>query len=476
MSHVRPLSLAVTAALALAACSDDSSTDGTGDAGASVPTTDGASIPDVDGALADFPPGLLPLFALDDSGIAPEEIYRRIDYVGGRPGETSWGVEGVADDDTGEREVRYATDAAVIEAIDGQLVDELPPAAAATLASLYPDASIEEIERTDDAGTIAYAVLLDVDGSEVEPNLDEAGTLLSLEEEIEASELPAAVAAVVDAEAGASAAGLPGSGLERETLASGEVRYSVEYENDDGQSLTLAMTETGELLVVEHEDSLERLSTSDTPAEALEGFPDGIEADFAASFPEVAAAEAYRNIDVAGGGTVTWGIEGASDDESLELSALYDEDGQRLEQERERLLDAAPEPVATAFEAAYPGAEIDEIVEVESDEGTAYEIVFASAEGEEDLAANYDAAGGFMSLERVLDAEDVPQAVLDALGAERVLLPVLEIERVEAADGTVAYEAEYESASEDEDERSISYALDADGTIGSIEHEALLPL
>ena len=488
--------------VALVGCSSDDDTtpasdnsdNSPGDGSPTMPES-GSAIPDVDGALADFPVDLLPRFALDDSGVTPEEIYRRVDYIGGQPGEISWGVEGVADDDDdeggAEREVRYAGDGSVLEAIDGELIDALPAAPAATLASLYPGVIPEEIERTDSAGTVAFAVLLEIDGAEVEPNFDETGTLLSTEQEIEPSELPAPVATVFEAERDASAANLPVSGFERNTFADGSVEYSVEYENEL-QSLTLSTTDTGELLVVEHEDALARLSTSETVEDALADYPDNIEADFAVTFPQVTAAEVYRTLDVANGNTVTWGIEGLSDDESQEVAAVYSTDGQFIEQERERILETLPASIATPFAEAYPDAEIDEIAEVEGPDGTSYAVAFTSPDGEE-LEANYDAAGGFLFLERTLDADTVPDTVLDALGADRVLLPVLGVERVEAADGRVSYSAEYETASEDDDdegnggnegsddeedsadEQSISYAFDADGRVLSIEHEGSLP-
>ena len=51
---------------------------------------------------------------------------------------------------------------------------------------------------------------------------------------------------------------------------------------------------------------------SETVQDALVGFPVGIEADFAAMFTEVTAAEIFRNLDIdANGDTTTrYGIEG----------------------------------------------------------------------------------------------------------------------------------------------------------------------
>ena len=490
-------------AAAVAGCSsdDDSSTTDTTDAPTAAPDPGPRpAIPDVDAALMDFPDALLPRFALASDGeAAAAEVYRRVDYVGGVAGDGSWGVEGASMDESVELESRYADDGTLVEATREEVLDEVPEAAAATIASLYPDAEVEEIVRSETDGVGTVSVLLDADGAEVEVNVDDAGTVVSVEEIIERDALPPEVAAVVDAEAGASAAALPDFELERETLAGGEVRYAVEFESDAGQSLTITMDPAGTVLSTEHEDALANLSDSATVDEALEGFPAGIEADFAASFPEVVAAEVFRNLDLSASpdGEIAWGIEGVSADGTLEIEALYAADGTLLSQERGALLESAPPAIQAAFDARYPDAEIEEIVEVGAGDGVRYEIAFA--EGDEDeLEANFDAAGGFLSLERLLDADATPEAVLEAIGAERVSLPVLEIEEVASADGSLAYEAEYENApEEDGDEtedtddgeqgddgddadaeraQSISYQIAPDGTLLAIEHEAELPL
>ena len=51
-----------------------------------------------------------------------------------------------------------------------------------------------------------------------------------------------------------------------------------------------------------------------------------------------------------------------------------------------------------------------------------------------------------------------------------MLLPILEVEKETAADGSVSYSAEYEN----ETGESISYGLTEDGTIESIEHEGAI--
>lgn len=59
---------------------------------------------------------------------------------------------------------------------------------------------------------------------------------------------------------------------------------------------------------------------------------------------------------------------------------------------------------------------------------------------------------------------------MNAVGEERVLLPIVEFEEVTTADGSVFYVVEYEN---DKGNR-ISYQVSVNGTLLKVDHEAAL--
>lgn len=509
----RHVALAVTAlaTATLAACSGD----GGSNAGDDTPRADGSggsaalTLSSVDAALADVPDAIFARFALADDTIGAAEAFRRTDYVGGSPDTVSWGVEGASEDESRELEIRYDAEGGEIERVVAALVDTLSNAVDAAVRARYPGATIEEIVRVESGDTVTWAVLVNDGGEEIELNVDEAGTVLEIEQTIAREALPAAVRAIVDREASDA---LPEASFER-LLVDGELdRYEVEYENEAGQSLSIQMDESGTILFTEHEDALENLAPGDTVEAALEDYPTALEGVFAADYPEVAATEIFRRVEFGADGTGAaplWGIEGVSADESLEIEAVYTAAGERVEESRESVVEALPAGVESAFAALYPAVVPEEIVRVESATGTSYAIGFEADGAEREVTL--DASGALLAAERVIGETEVPEAVLARVGAERVGLPLLEFERVEAADGTIVYEAEYEyepgedadgaddeaedgeagvgddidatdeDGAEDDDDgedeggaRSVSYKLDAEGTLLAVEHEAEL--
>jgi len=429
--------------------------------------TAGSTADSVSDAVADFPDSLLPRFALNNSEVIAAEVFRRMEVSSDGSKIMSWGVEGISPDETAERESRYGVDGVVLENIRAEPVDAMTASVESTVRLRYPDAPVVEIERTVADGVIAWAVLLDADGAEAEVNVADDGTYLFLEEEIVQSDLPVFVSAALSRAEVSGASNLPDSGFERITFADGSVQYSVEYESDLGQSLTVVTDDMARVLKVEHEDSLVMLSTSDTVQDALVGFPEGIAADFAAGFPQVAAAEIFRSQAYTDGviSTTLWGIEGLSEDETLEVEAKYSASGERLESATGRIIESLPTVIADAFALRYPEGAIEEITEAEDVSGTTYAIAFVLVEAE--LEANYDASGNFLSLETILEEDQIPAIVLQVIGEERVVLPIVEFEAVDAADGSRTFVVEYENETGD----SISYKLSGDAIIQSIDHE-----
>ena len=446
----------------MSACSSNND-----DVASETPTDTGNTpVVSVEAALESFQNSFLPRFALSNSEVTAAEIYRRVDYSADASSTVSWGVEGASDDELVELETRYDDEGNQLESGREELLESLPDAINIALLGQYPDAVIDEIARSTTDGLVAYAILFETLGGELEANYDDNAQLLFVEEVMNRADMPASVVATADAQG----VTLPDAEFETTTFANGSVSYAVEFENEVGQSITVTINEIGDVIRVEHEDALENLSTSDTVAMALADFPAGIEADFAAMFSEVSAAEIFRSSDLTApsGSQYSYGIEGLSEDESLEIEALYSPDVVLLKQGRGTIIDTLPAAVDSAFTARYPNASIEEIAEVMDDEGTSYAIAFFQAD--EELEVNYDAAGEFLSLEDVLEESEIPAAVLNAIGDERVLLPIVEFEEVTAADGTVSYVVEYENDQGD----SISYQVSANGALLKVDHEAAL--
>lgn len=462
-----PKTLVAAAILSLLTACSSSDSENTTDPNANPPNSGSAnSQPSVDDALVAFPNQLLPRFALSHSEVTANEVYRRIDYLSGEPVMTIWGVEGASDDDSFELEAMYAEDGTLLESARTDILDVLPAPIDTALRARYPDASINEIERTTSADAVVFAILLDTAGEEVEANYDDAANFLHEEDVEEREAIPASILAVADA----LQVALPDAEWEISTFADGRVEYAVEYESDAGQSLTIVMDTEGNILRAEHEDALENLSDSDTVEVAVADFPTGIEADFGTMFSEVSAAEIFRRQDFSTTGetVISYGIEGVSADESLEIEALYTPEVVFLEQERGALIGSLPATVETTLNQQFPGAVVDEIVEVTNNDGMGYSVVFELDEDEQE--ANFDAAGSFVSLEKILEESDIPVNILTVIGDERVILPIVEFEEVSFADGTIQYGVEYEN----DDGDSISYSLDSNGRKFRIEHEAAL--
>lgn len=455
----------VTALVSIAVLAGCSSSNNT--SAAPLSQAAGARANTVSDAVVNFPDSLLSRFALNNSEVTAAEIFRRMEVLADGSELMSWGVEGVNDDETVQRETRYNVDGTVLENVRGEPVDALTAAVEATVRARFPDAPITEIERTDADGVVAWSVLLDASGAEVEVNIADDGTYLFLEEEIELADLPADIATALGRTEVSGAANLPEEGFERVTFADDTVQYAVEYESDLGQSLTVVTDDLGRVLRVEHEDSLAMLSTSTTAADALAGFPASIAGDFSTRFPEVSAAEIFRSQVITDGAVsnTLFGIEGLSADETFEVEAIYSATGELVESASGQIIDTLPTLVADAFALRHPDGAIEEITESVDASGTNYAVAFISAE--EELESNFDASGNFLSLETILAESAIPANVLDIIGQERVLLPIVEFEAVDAADNTRTFTVEYENETGD----SISYKLNADGVIQSIDHE-----
>lgn len=277
MSQQNFLAIAITAVL-LGSCSSNDD-DGAGISSPNTPMSDFIPAGTVDTALENFPNALLPRYALSNDEATAAEIFRRVEFNAAGDVNMSWGVEGASDDELLELEVRYSAEGELIESVRNERLTTLPEAITMDLLGRYPDAVIDEIERATTAENVVYAILFESMGEELEANYDQNAQFLFLEDVEDRENIPANILAVADAQG----ITLPDFEFEIITFADQLLEYAVEYENNDGQSITVAMDSSGNILRIEHEDSLERLSTSETVAQALAQFPTGIEADFTSS-------------------------------------------------------------------------------------------------------------------------------------------------------------------------------------------------
>src|ERR1051325_4175335 len=87
---------------------------------------------------------------------------------------------------------------------------DLPQTVRAVVEKLIADGKIEKIEKENEEGKVVYDVEVKVKGKAMEFGIDAAGKIVSSEEEIEYSALPAAVRAAVEAYFG-TVAGLKAS-------------------------------------------------------------------------------------------------------------------------------------------------------------------------------------------------------------------------------------------------------------------------
>ena len=80
---------------------------------------------------------------------------------------------------------------------DGLTLDQLPKAAVDALLKLADGATIAELERDQEDGTVVFEAEWTVDGRKVEATVTAEGDLVEYEEEITADQLPPRVAAAV---------------------------------------------------------------------------------------------------------------------------------------------------------------------------------------------------------------------------------------------------------------------------------------
>jgi len=425
-------------------------------------TPDPIDTPTVKEALAAFPRIIATRFAHDYPQVTASEIFKRINFESSSDGTTFYGIEGLSIDERIELDAVFSEDASSIIASDrNEVLDVLPTDIAIAFDALYPGVEIDEIAMSSNVDGLAYAVLFIRDGEELEVNLDSGGIFVSLENVLEDNEIPPVIEEVVLSQN----VDMPDVEYEEVTLADDSIEYVVEFENDDGESISYRMDALGEILQIDFEGPIPNVGV------ALEDFPSDIISSFTESYPEVTASEIFKRISFKTDpeGIVFYGIEGVSADESIGLDAIYSDDVTLVETNREDVLDELPADIAEAFSSLYPGVEIEEIVQSTNADDTTYAILFI--QDDKELETNLDSKGTFIALENVLDEDETPALIVNAAADLNVAMPDVEFEEVTLADGSTIYVVEFEN---DRGE-SISYQMDANGETFQIDFEGPIP-
>jgi len=100
---------------------------------------------------------------------------------------------------------------------------------------------------------------------------------------------------------------------------------------------------------------------------------------------------------------VEWETEGEYSEvdfeqNGLEVSVLYDKDGNVVETETEIDINLIPESVQVYITENYPNFEIEEVEKVESDKGVFFEVAIAN-DNDEEIDLLFDASGNFIEAE-----------------------------------------------------------------------------
>lgn len=420
--------------------------------------------PTVSEALADYPDVLISDFSVSYPQVRGEEIFKRVDFRDNAEGTAYWGIEGLSSDETLEIEAIFTTELSLHEEGRGNILDELPAEIEDAFAALYPNGKIEELASSLEDGEVAYAILFILDGEELEVNLDATGDFDSLENVLEDDEVPQTIRDVIEAQN----VDMPEVEYEEVTHADDSVSYVVEYENDEGESISYKLNADGEILQIDWEGPLPASFETDTVAEALAGYPNSVVKGFTQSHPEVMASEVFKRIDYRDDpeGVTYWGIEGLSADETLEVESVFTIDLSLHEEGQGNLLEALPADILSAFDALYPDTEIEEMASSMEDGQIAYAVLFVQ-DGRE-YEVNLDANGEFDSLENVLEDEEIPDQIRGIAEAQNVDMPDVEYEEVIHADDSISYVVEFEN----DDGESISYKISAEAKVLQIDWEA----
>ncbi len=209
-------------------------------------------------------------------------------------------------------------------------------------------------------------------------------------------------------------------------------------------------------------------SGSANVSDTLANFPAAISQDFATRFPALAADDRSRTINYAGGAIVseTWGIEGESADETMEVEATYSAEGSFLSSQSSAEIAAVPAAIGTALGQLFPNATIDEAEEITDQNGVvSYEVEMDDASGE--ISVLLDASGNVIEQEREIDRASVPASVPTSIDQEFITGGEIKFEEVTRSDGMIVYEVEMEGEREE-----VSVVYSASGEVLSMEYES----
>jgi uncharacterized membrane protein YkoI len=128
------------------------------------------------------------------------------------------------------------------------------------------------------------------------------------------------------------------------------------------------------------------------------------------------------------------------------------------EKEEKVPLDKVPKAVLDAVKAKYPGAELTG-AEKESENGKVVYEVALKFKGQK-IEATFTPEGTLVSVERVIDAKDLPKPVSEALDA-KYPKATIKLAEEETKDGKVTYEVLLVT----QDKKTVEVVLDAQGKV-----------
>ena len=228
--------------------------------------------------------------------------------------------------------------------------------------------------------------------------------------------------------------------------------------------ITMALAGCSENDLVLTQPSVSKANGVSMVSAELMGYPHGVVENFARSFPQITATEIFKRITFIDSSeeTIFFGIEGLNSDETAEIDAIYDADGEFIVAGSEQFVGYLPEAVQVKFNILYQGADIEEITL--NGEGE-YAVLFALDEVHQEV--NLDNTGEFVSLEKILEEDEIPQIIRQAVAAKNVDLPDVEYEEVTYPDDSKSYVVEFENDEGD----SISFQISASGKVLQIDFE-----
>jgi hypothetical protein len=189
--------------------------------------------------MGEFPSALVELFTEEHSDFIVSEIFIQETSLGSR----NYGVEGITEDELEEMEIVYSFDGKVQSQESSRRLEELPKDILKVFKQSFPATKPSQIDivTLSSSQNEIYEIQLVYSGRQLELNIDQHGSVLQQEEVVSREELPLAVSQATFVEA----SGMLDVEFEEVTAPDNSRHYVVEYENDEGESISYMVTSGG---------------------------------------------------------------------------------------------------------------------------------------------------------------------------------------------------------------------------------------